>query len=153
MSLGYINAGQFTLGPNNSISIYESLTNNEVNWGLPTVIHWKSNAVINRVPINLMRGLKIDLPFNHGWTGGFTIQRTNSSLDQYWSALEAAVRAGVAYPTFTIIQRIRETDGTKTQLTFLNTLVTYDDAGTYENEAGVVQSLNITAPVREVIKV
>ncbi len=149
----YISSGAFTIGPNNSVTIFESLTNIEVSWGLATEINWKSNAVIERKPVNLMRGIKRDLIFLQGWKGDFTIQRTDSSLDVYWSALEAAVRAGVAIPEFTIIQKIMETDGTITELTFIQSQVTYDDAGTYANEEGVIQMLNFTSPARQVRKI
>lgn len=148
----YINSGSFTLGPTNSVNILETLTNNPVDWGLLTQINWHSNAVQTRNSINLMRGLKYDLIFNQGWQGTFSLQRVDSRLDEYWSALEAQVRAGLPYPTFTIIQRIKETDGTNTQLKFSNASITYDDAGTYENEAGVVMALSFTAPVRLVTK-
>ncbi len=153
MATDYITTGQFTLGPNNSISIFETSTNKEMDWGIPTTIRWDSKPVIQRVGVNLMRGYKRDILFNQGWSGSFSIQRSKSSLDEYWSALEAAVRAGVFYPTFTIIQRIKETDLTNTQLKFLECSITYDDAGSYENEAGVVQMLSFTAPVRQVQKV
>lgn len=153
MANEYINAGQFSLGPNNSISIFQVGTNAEVDWGLFTEINWETSPVTERKPVNLMRGIKIDLVFDQGWRGEFSVQRTNSNLDVYWSALEAQIRAGVARPVFNIIQRIRETDGTKTQLTFINSQITYDQAGTWANEEGVVQKLTFTSPAREVKKV
>lgn len=152
MAVNYINGGKFTLGPNNTISIFETVSGAEVDWGIPTTINWKSSPVNERRPVNLMRGVKVDLVFDQGWKGDFTIQRTNSSLDQYWSAFEAAIRAGLPRPVFNIIQRIRETDLTNTQLTFYNCQITYDDAGTFANEEGVVQMLNFTSPAREVVK-
>lgn len=143
-----LNSGQFTLGPNNSLAIYDA--NGEVNWGIPTTISWESNAVIERKPINLMIGERFDLLFNQGWKGGFDIQRSNGSLDQYWSVLEAQVRAGLKYPTFTIVQTIRETDGSISRYSFIGASISYDNAGKFMNEEGVVQTLNFTAPVREV---
>lgn len=148
----YINAAQFTIGPQNSIQIFETLTNNLVDWGLATEINWSSNAVTARVPVSIMSGTKLDLIFEHGWSGSFSIQRTGSKLDEYWSALEAQVRAGVPRPTFTIIQRINESDGTKTQLKFIRCAITYDQAGNYANEEGVVQQLTFTSPARFVTK-
>lgn len=153
MPVNYINAGQFTIGPNNSVSIFETLTNNQVDWGFITQIDWSSHAIINRVPVNLMSGTRIDIPFLNGWTGEFTIERTNSNLDTYWSLLESSVRAGLPYPNYNIIQYIKETDGTLTQCTFYGALITYDEAGRYANEEGVVQRLMFTAPAREAVKV
>lgn len=143
-----INGGQFTLGPNNSIAIYD--VNGEVNWGISTTISWTSSTVIERRPINLMIGLRFNLLFNQGWKGEFDIQRSNGALDVYWANLEAQVRAGLAYPTFTIIQTIKETDGTTSRYTFVGSSISYDDAGKFQNEEGVVQRLMFTSPTRNV---
>lgn len=149
----FLNPGQFTTGPNNSIAIYETLTNAEVDWGLVTQVNWDSNAVTERKPVPLMNGLKTDLIFFQGWKAEFTIQRTNSNLDVYWSNIEALVRAGAPMPTWTIIQRIQETDSTITENTFPLCAITYDAAGTFANEEGVTQKLMVTSPARLVEKV
>jgi hypothetical protein len=149
----YITAGQFTTGPNNSITIYETATNLEVDWGLVTQVNWDSSTVTERRPVPLMSGIKLDLIFYQGWRCDFTIQRTNSNLDVYWSNIEAQVRAGAPMPTWTIIQRIQETDGTITELTFPECGITYDAAGTFANEEGVMQKVSVTAPARLVEKV
>jgi len=149
----YISSAQFTIGPQNSIQIFETVSGNLVDWGMPTEINWESRPVTTRVPVNLMSGTKRDLIFEQGWSGSLSIQRTKSALDEYWSVLEAQVRAGVPRPTFTIQQRINESDGTITQLTFIQCQFTYDEAGTYANEEGVVQRMSFTSPARFVKKV
>lgn len=146
MAQNDINGGQFTLGPNNSVAIYDS--NGEVDWGILTTISWDSQPVQERRQISLMSGFRYELIFNEGWKGGLDIQRTKGSLDAYWANLEALVRAGLPYPRFTIIQTIQETDGSTSRYTFSGAAITYEDAGKYTNEEGVVQRLMFTSPVR-----
>jgi hypothetical protein len=153
MANDFINAGQFTIGPNNSISILDSVTNQEMDWGLATQINFDSKPLNVRVPVSLMRGTKVDLIFQQGRSGSLSIQRTNSNLDVYWSTLEAQIRAGLPRPTWSIIQTIKETDGTITQINYVQSQITYDESGTYTNEQGVVQMLNFTAPAARVTKI
>lgn len=146
MATPVINSGQFSLGPNNSITIFDAT--GEINLGTFTELTFESRPIQDRRKINLMNGSTYDLVFNHGWEGRISIQRTNPFLDQYWGILEVNVRAGLPYPTFTIVQTIRETDGTTSRFTFQGAILTYDQAGTWQNEEGVVQMLSFTAPYR-----
>jgi hypothetical protein len=148
MAAPNINAGQFSIGPNNSVAIYQGGT--EVNWGLITEISWTSSKRNERRQVKLMSGYTFDLVFDNGWQGTIDIQRTNADLDKYWYVLEQSVQGGLPYPSFNIIQTVRETDGTITKMTFQGAIVTYDDAGTFVNEEGVVQKLTFTSPVRVV---
>ena len=144
-----LTSGQFTLGPNNSIAIYDA--NGEVDWGLFSTIAWSSKPRINRKEIDIMAGFSYDLAFNRGWQGDITLQRYEGKFDNYWyTNVEIPVQNGAPYPTFTIIQTINETDGSISRYTFVGALITYDDAGKYSNEEGVVQTLNFTAPGRTV---
>jgi hypothetical protein len=151
MAVNFINPGVFTIGPNNSVSIIDIQTGAEIDFGDSTIIMFSSQPVNQRTPVNLMSGIKEDLVFDQGWRGDFTVQRTNSKIDVFWSILEAQVRAGVTRPLFNIIQNIRESDGTLSQYTILFCQITYDDAGSFENEAGVVQKFSFTSPAREAI--
>jgi hypothetical protein len=147
----FINPGVFTIGPNCTISIIDILTGNEVDFGLLTQGKFTTSTVTQRTPINLMSGIREDLVFYQGWKGDFTVYRTNSNLDVIWSNYEALVRAGLNPPIFNIIQTIKESNGTISRYTFLNGQLTYDEAGTFENEAPVMQTFNFTAPAREAL--
>lgn len=142
-----LSAGSFTLGPNNSVAIFDN--SGEVDWGLISTINWTSKPVIVRKEVSLMRGQFFNLAFNHGWQGEMTIQRFEGKFDNYWYLnAEAAVQQGAPYPTFTIVQTIKETDGTVSRYTFIGSTITYEDAGKFSNEEGVVQQLTFTAPQR-----
>jgi hypothetical protein len=148
MAAPNLNAGQFTIGPNNSIAIYQG--GSEVNIGVITTIKWNSKTRIEKKRVNLMSGYTFELPFLQGWEGTFEIQRTSNILEQFWyNQIEVPVRAGLPYPSLNIIQTLRETDGvTITRLTFQGAILYYDNAGDYENENAVTQSLSFSSPVR-----
>lgn len=148
MATPNLTGGQFTLGPNNSIAIYNG--GSEVNIGVITTVRWSSKPVIVKKQVNIMSGYTFNLPFLHGWEGSFEIQRTDNSLDQFWyNQIEVPVRAGLPYPSLNIIQTVRETDGsTTTRFTFQGCILYLDDSGKYENEEGVVQMLSFAAPTR-----
>lgn len=147
MAAPNLNAGQFTIGPNNSVAVFSGGL--EVDLGLITTISYKSMKRNERRQVKLMSGYTFDLVFDNGYEGEIQIQRTNNVLDTYWASLENSVRGGLPYPSFNIIQTIRETDGvTTTRFTFQGAIISYDDAGTFVNEEGVVQRLTFTSPVR-----
>lgn len=141
-----LSGAQFTLGPNNTVAIYDDA--GEVDWGIISTIRFMSNPVQNTVNVDLMSGYRYELIFNHGWSGEMDLQRFEGKLDAYWSQLEANVRSGSPYPRFTIIQTIRETSGKISRYTFLQAAIRYTEAGTFENEQGVVQRLSFTCPER-----
>lgn len=145
-----LTSGQFTLGPNNSIAVYDN--NGEVDWGIFSTISYSTKPRINRKEIDLMAGYSYDLAFNRGWTGEFSLQRWEGKFDQYWyTNVEVAVKAGAPYPVFTIIQTIKETNGSISRYTFVGSTITYEDAGKFSNEEGVVQMLTFTSPERSVV--
>ncbi len=150
MTTNFVNPGVFTIGPNCSISILDQ-NNNEIPIGLGTQINFMASPVNQRVPVNLIQGIKEDVIFDQGWRGEFSIQRSTGSLDIYWSTLEAQVRSGVIRPTFTILQNVNESDGTVSQITFYNCALTYDDGGNFANEEVVTQKLSFTSPARIVV--
>jgi hypothetical protein len=142
-----LNAGQFTLGPNCSVAIFQG--GSELNIGIITEIMFSSKVEIEKKKINLMSGYTFILPFIQNWTGELTIQRTDNSLDSVWYNLfEAPVKAGGQYPSVNIIQTIRETNGSTTRFTFQGAAMFYDDAGSFQNEEGVTQKVSFSSPIR-----
>jgi hypothetical protein len=147
MAAPNLNAGQFTIGPNCSVAIFQG--GSELNLGLITQIMFSSKIEIEKKRINLMSGYTFILPFIQNWTGEITIQRTDNSLDSLWYNLfEAPVKAGAPYPTCNIIQTVAETGGGTTRFTFQGAALFFDDAGSFENEQGVVQKVSFSAPIR-----
>lgn len=142
-----LSSAQFTLGPNNSIAIFKG--GQEIDIGVITTVVWSSRQEIEKKKINLMSGFTFPLAFLHDWMGEFTIQRTDNRLDSFWyNNVEVPVRSGLPFPVFNIIQTIRESNSTISRYTFQGAQLFYDDAGTYENENGVIQKVSFSAPVR-----
>ena len=147
MAAPTLSGGQFTLGPNNSVAIFQGGA--ELNIGLITTVSWMSKVEIEKKKINLMSGYTFILPFIQNWTGELTIQRTSNVLDSVWYNLfEAPVKAGGAYPSVNLLQTIRETDGSVSRYTFQGAAIFYDDAGSFSNEEGVTQKISFSAPIR-----
>lgn len=150
MAAPVLDGGQFTVGPNCSVAIYQGGT--EIDIGLITQINWSSKPEIEKKRVNLMSGYTFILPFIQNWAGEMEIQRTGNKLDSIWYNLfELPYKSGLGYPALNIIQTIRETDRqTITRLTFQGAAVFYDDAGRFENETPVTQRLSFSAPIRKV---
>jgi hypothetical protein len=142
-----LNAGQFTIGPNCSVAIYNG--GQEVNVGLITQINFNAKPRIVKKQVNLMSGYTFDLAFLQGWEGSIDIQRTDASLDNFWyQQIESAVQGGLPFPSFNIIATIKETNLSTTRFTFQGAILYYDDSGTYANEEAVMQRISFAAPVR-----
>lgn len=147
MAAPNLQAGQFTIGPNCSVAIYNG--GSEVNIGLITQINFSSKPRISKKQINLMSGYTFDLAFLQGWEGSFDIQRTDASLDKFWyDNVEVAVQGGLPFPSFNIIATISETDKSTTRFTFQGAIIYFDDAGDFKNEEGVMQKISFASPIR-----
>jgi hypothetical protein len=143
-----LNAGQFTVGPNCSVAIYQG--GSELDIGLITQINFDIKTRIDKKEANLMSGFCFEIPFLKGWQGSISIQRTNANLDIFWATVENNYRAGLPYPTVNIIQTIRETDLSTTRFTFQGSMLYYDEGGRFANEELVTQTLSFSAPLRNV---
>lgn len=141
-----LNAGQFTIGPNCSVAIFNG--GSEVDIGLITQINFDYKTRIEKRMVNLMSGFTFEIPFLQGWQGSLSIQRTNSKLDKYWDTVENNYRAGLPFPSLNIIATIRETDLSTTRFTFQGSCLYLDDAGRFANEELVTQTLTFSSPKR-----
>jgi hypothetical protein len=141
-----LNAGQFTIGPNCSVAIFNG--GQELDIGLITQINFESKTRIEKKMVNLMSGFTFEIPFLQGWTGGISVQRVNATLDKFWNQVETNYRAGLAYPSLNIVQTLRETDGSITRFTFQGSCLYYEEGGRFANEEVVTQTLSFSAPIR-----
>jgi len=89
--------------------------------------------------------------FPDGWTGSFDIERQDSTVDDYFAALEANYYAGINEQPCTITETISEVSGAVTQFRFLNVLLKLDDAGDWSGDNTVKQKLSFMASQRQKI--
>ena len=80
--------------------------------------------------------------FFDGWSGTFKVERRNSTIDDYFSQLEAAYYAGVNEQAASITQIIQEPTGNLTQYRYFGLLLDLDDAGNWSGDATVKQSIS-----------
>ena len=115
---------------------------------LPTLLDFKSKKVDHQTKINPLHGAPINLTFPNGWDGSFSVARMDSTLDDYFAALEAAQYAGANIASGTIHQTITEVNGTLSQYMFQGVQLYFSDAGDYKALSDVMQSVSFVAATR-----
>lgn len=87
-----------------------------------------------------------DLP--SGWTGTISLDRANSSVDDYFADKEASFYAGISSSTVTITETIQETNGGVTQWRYIGVSLTLQDAGSKTGENKVPMKIGFRAARR-----
>lgn len=136
---------KFTLGANATLHITDE--NGDVNLGL-AIRDFQSKADNEVKKIPLMNGRTPSLEFKQGYSGSFTIVRQGPELDKYFAAQEARYYNGIFTSNITITQTIKEPDGSITQFQFVNVVLNFEDAGTYQNNSEVDQKVSFMAERR-----
>lgn|SRR5574340_754645 len=93
-------------------------------------------------------GITRHVRFPDGWSGTFSIERQDSTLDDYFAQLEANYYAGLNESSLTITETITEVSGAVTQYRFVGVLLRLDDAGDWEGDKTVKQKLSFVASRR-----
>ncbi len=86
--------------------------------------------------------------FFDGWTGQFDIERQDSTIDDYFSQLEANYYAGLNEATVTITETITEASGATSQFRYMGVLLKLEDAGDWAGDATVKQKVSFLASRR-----
>lgn len=102
----------------------------------------KSNAVKG------IDGITRPVRFFDGWSGSFDIERQDSTVDDYFSGLEANYYAGLNETAVTITETITEVSGAITQYRYVGVLLKLDDAGDYAGDSTVKQKISFIASRR-----
>ena len=96
-------------------------------------------------------GITRHVRFPDGWSGSFMLERQDHSVDDYFSQLEANYYAGLNEQPATITETIAEPNGAVSQYRYMGVLLKLDDAGTWEGDKTVKQSLSFVASRRQKI--
>ena len=86
-----------------------------------------------------------------GWSISIKAERRDSAVDTYFAQLEAAYYAGQNILPGTILETIREPDGSTSQYQYTNVVLKYDDAGNWKSD-GFIQ-ISLTGMATRRIKV
>ena len=100
------------------------------------------------VKIKGLDGITRHARFYDGWRGKFDIERSDSTVDDYFAQLEANYYAGINEQPATITETITEVSGAVTQYRYLGVLFKLDDAGEWRGDATVKQKLSFVARQR-----
>jgi hypothetical protein len=89
--------------------------------------------------------------FFDGWTGSFTVERRDPTLDRYFNQLEADAYAGITEAETTISETISEQNGAVSQYRYRKVLLKFDDAGEWRGDSNVKMNLAFLATRRMTI--
>ena len=115
---------------------------------LNQIVGFMSKPDITDQKIKGMDGITRHLRFPDGWSGSFEIERQDSTVDDYWSQLEANYYAGLNELPVTITETVQEVNGSISQYRYLQVLLTIEDAGSYKGDASVHQKVRFVAARR-----
>lgn len=116
---------------------------------LPTLENFSSKPVTARSKVRPLNGPPIHLKFPDGWEGSFSVARTDSTLDDYFAAEEAAQYAGANLAAGTIHETITEVNGTVSQYLYTDVQLYFDDAGEKDALKEIRQKVSFIASGRQ----
>lgn len=93
-------------------------------------------------------GITRPVRFFDGWTGSFSVERQDSTVDDYFTQLENNYYAGINEGSVTITETITEPNGAITQYRYTGVLLKLDDAGSWAADNTVKQSISFMASRR-----
>ncbi len=110
--------------------------------------NFSSKQDLNDKKIKLITGRTVHQRFFDGWSGSFEAERSDSTLDDYFCALEDNYFAGNGENPITITETINEPDGSISQYRFEGVLLKLDDAGAWKADETVPQKVSFVAERR-----
>ena len=120
-----------------------------ISFNLITGFH--SSPVTGQVKVKGIDGITRHALFPDGWTGGFDIERSDSTVDDYFAQLEDNYYQGLNIGSSTITETITEPNGAVTQYRYLQVLLQLDDAGSWMGDQTVKQKISFMAARRKKI--
>lgn len=97
------------------------------------------------VKIKGLDGVTRFLRFFDAWSGSFTLERQDSTLDDYFCQLEANFYQGQNEQSASITETVQEVSGALTQYRYKNVLLKLDDAGEYRGDQSVKQTMSFVS--------
>jgi hypothetical protein len=136
----------FSVGRDLSLDIIDQ-SGNPLRFSLIT--DFKAKPDITDQKIKGLDGVTRHVRFPNGWTGNFSVERQDNTIDNYFADLESAYYAGINETSATITETISEVDGSVSQYKYVGVLLKLDDAGEYSGDKTVKQMVSFVASRRE----
>src|SRR5579859_6641768 len=126
----------------NSFSVGRDLTLNIIGYNgtiqsFPLLLAFDAKTATRQVAIKGMDGIVRYLELPDGWSGSFSIDRQDSSIDDYFAALESDYYSGLNIQASSITETIQEPDGSVSQYRFVGVMFKFDDAGAWKGDSQV----------------
>jgi len=134
----------FTVGRDVSLNVVTP----QGNLSLNLITSFSAKPDVTDQKIKGLDGITRHVRFPDGWTGGFSLERQDSTLDDYWAQVEANFYAGTNETPCTITETITEASGAVTQYRYVGVLLMLSDPGSFAGDATVKQSLSFSAQRR-----
>lgn len=136
---------KYSLGVNNTLRITDDNGNVAISESL---LNFASKPDDEFTHVNHMNGRRGTIQYKNGWSGSFEIARQGADFDNYWANQESRYYNGLFSANTSIMQTVKEPDGSITQWQFINVTLMYDDAGTWEHGHEVRQRVSFFAERR-----
>ncbi len=128
----------FTTGQ--SIQLNIKTQQGELTLNTMTSIDLSMNPEMQKIqPIN---GPPTHLVFPSGGRGAISLERKDSTLQDFWAAYEKAYYAGQNIVGGSIIETITESDGTTTQYLYTDVMISVEDMGRWTGTSAVAERVN-----------
>lgn len=115
---------------------------------LSTITGFSSKPNTEKREVRGLDGIRRPLVFPDGWNGSFTVERQDSTLDDFWALIEANYYAGQGIPNATITETVSEPDGSVNQYKYLGVIFILTAAGDWKGNETVAQTLEFEAEQR-----
>ena len=112
------------------------------------IISFMSKPDTTDQKIKGLDGITRHLRFPDGWSGSFEIERQDSTVDDYFTQIEANYYAGLNEIPVTVTETITEVNGSVSQYRYLQVILVLEDAGTYKGDASVHQKVRFMSARR-----
>jgi hypothetical protein len=83
-----------------------------------------------------------------GWSGGFDLDRADSTLDDFFAQSESDYYGGVASPIISITETISEVNGAQSQYRYTGVALKFDDGGNKGADKVISQKVSFKAARR-----
>jgi hypothetical protein len=134
----------FTIGRDVTLTIVTP--SGPLNLSLITGFQSKQDTIDEK--IKGLDGITRYLRFFDAWSGRFTLDRRDSTLDDYFAQLESNYYQGLSEGGVSITETITEANGSVTQYRYISVLLKYDDAGEFAGDKSVKQTVSFVASRR-----
>lgn len=109
------------------------------------IMKFDSKPKVQNQEITPLNGQTDELMIPKGWTGTFDVERTDSTLDDFWAQFEADYFNGVSQAPATITETIAEVGGGVSTYRYTNVVLKLEDAGSKEGDKTIRQSMSFIA--------